>query len=382
MSDEMNQESNNDSSIIPSGEILDFDQVEALTTNMKATDRKVEKALAKDRPEGDDEKEERVQKREKVEKSDKTEVASQEGEPVQKVYEFVDANGKKIAVNDQLKFKHKVDGKPVEVSIKDLVENYSGKIPWNKKYDALDKERKAFHNERDQFVSERDGVNQTINEMVELSNTGKPIEALTLLGKAMGVNPAEFIKNLVGQVRKAAPKMFEGITPEDQERFDKDLTLQVYNARDSFEARDSKANEETATLKRFISEECEKHNLPQDEFNAAYRDLVINGAEKITAETTLDHALNKRAEKQATDALVLADVPDEKITPKLLQAMSKHIRSGLEVQDVVEATLSILGIKKTEKKSSLAKKVMADEDRTVGKKHQPAREAFSFDDID
>lgn len=89
------------------------------------------------------------------------------------------------------KFKHKVNGEDIEVSLQELLNNYSGKQGWDKKFSELDKERQAYK-------KDLDVVNKYLNEFADKSKTD-PIAAFEYLAEVAGTDALEFRKNLRSQ---------------------------------------------------------------------------------------------------------------------------------------------------------------------------------------
>ncbi len=377
-----------DTGPVGAGSSLDFDQVEHMTAPTKKggepkADKKTEKSEPKaEKSANESEKKEVAAKKssgEDEEKDAADKVADELKDPAGKLYKFTGADGKPLDLADSSKVKIKVAGKEQEVSVKDLVENFAGKIPWNRKYEQLAREKEEFHTERDE-------VNRTVGQIATLASEGKPIEALTKLYTAMGADPVAGIKSLVQKIRESAPQLFQG-SPEDLASYEQKLENQIYQADRGLRAQDHQATTEKQTLDNYIKGELQKSGMEMTEFLEAYEELVEQNPEKLNAETAIEYALDRRAKKQAEDALIVAKVPDEKITPKLLQVMAKNVRQGAALEDVVAATLNVLGIQNKNKssdgakRSSIAQKVLDEGQARKTSGQQPARGLETFDDL-
>jgi len=90
------------------------------------------------------------------------------------------------------KFKHKIDKEEVEVSVQELLNNYSGKQSWDKKFTELDKERT-------EYKTDMESVNKYISEFANKSKEN-PVEALEFLAEQVGLDPFEYRKTLRNQL--------------------------------------------------------------------------------------------------------------------------------------------------------------------------------------
>jgi len=85
---------------------------------------------------------------------------------------------------DPLSAMHKimVDGRETEVPLKELYANYSGKVAYDKKFSAMDKERQSFKKEMDEVYT-------NINQFNNLVGEGKVMDAIAYLGQFANVPP-------------------------------------------------------------------------------------------------------------------------------------------------------------------------------------------------
>jgi hypothetical protein len=98
----------------------------------------------------------------------------------------------KFEIPAEAKFKAKVDGEEREVAIQELLNNYSGKQAWDKKFSELDSERKTYK-------EDLEVVNRYINDFAEVSKKDK-IEGLITLAKAVGIDPLDYKRQLRGEL--------------------------------------------------------------------------------------------------------------------------------------------------------------------------------------
>ncbi len=125
-------------------------------------------------------------------KTEETDVPEKEViRPIKEVVEPITAKelvaqygGKEYKLPADSKFTHKADGKDVEISLQELLNDHSGKTSWDKKYSELDKERQSYKKELDQ-------VNKYLNEFASKAKTDR-IGAFEYLAEAAGMDPLEF----------------------------------------------------------------------------------------------------------------------------------------------------------------------------------------------
>jgi hypothetical protein len=161
----------------------------------------------------------------------------------------------------------KVAGEIVQVPVKDLLANYSGKTDWTKKYNAL-------HEERTSFYTERDTVNSRINEIHDLAVTQKnPRLAIERLAEAMGADPTETWNSLITPIKEAM-KSLPNISPEELAAREKEEELEYYKSKESWrkqEAEKSRINEDLVSRIKTTQSE---HGMTPEQFKASYDEMV------------------------------------------------------------------------------------------------------------
>jgi hypothetical protein len=108
--------------------------------SQKTLDDAVKQKTAEKKMEKDDEGiEEKVENKEREETEQKSEVKK-----------ITAKNGEdNLEIPANITIPHKVDGEEVEIPLQELLNNYSGKQAWDKRFSELDVERKEYQKERD-----------------------------------------------------------------------------------------------------------------------------------------------------------------------------------------------------------------------------------------
>jgi hypothetical protein len=94
-------------------------------------------------------------------------------------------------VNSDATFKVKVDGKTTEVPVQELINNYSGKTAWDKKFTELGKEKKTLEFEKTSLTKEKEVLKTHIkNAIAPLKNKeANPLDSLMYLVEMTGEDP-------------------------------------------------------------------------------------------------------------------------------------------------------------------------------------------------
>lgn len=128
--------------------------------------------------------------------------------PKGKAYTFKQ-NGKDVALDENSVITHKVDGKLEQIPLKDLIANYAGKIPVEKRFAELDKARKQDAQRIQEFESVRTRHSSLINEMHQNVQQGKIFHAvanmLTMAGSK--ADPREFVRTMRAALVEQASKI-------------------------------------------------------------------------------------------------------------------------------------------------------------------------------
>ena len=144
-------------------------------------------------------KEEEIKEAESVEEKAEIEVSEESSESQQTAAEIKKAiygmmNDQKIELDPGVKFKQKVDGEEQEVSLQELLNDFSGQKGWQKKFTELDKERQTYLKDASQ-------VKEVLTQFASKAKTA-PVEAFEYLAEMAGLNPLEFRKQLRNQVNE------------------------------------------------------------------------------------------------------------------------------------------------------------------------------------
>ena len=208
-------------------------------------------------------------------------------------------------INPSARFKHKVNGQDVEISLQELLNDYSGKTEWNKRFTDLDKERKSFKHERDV-------IEKYIQGFYDIAQKGDALGAMEYLAQLGGLDPLSFKKQLRQQIMPDIEKWQSA--SEEQRRL-------------------AEIEEENAYLKRLRESEMSKSMDQQKQKQLEQELKQIQEIHKIDDETLV----------QYYDALSSHYKPDQ-ITPDLIAEYAKQSkafdRAELLIKEVDESLLT------------------------------------------
>jgi hypothetical protein len=88
-------------------------------------------------------------------------------------------------------FKVKVDGETLDVPVQELINNYSGKTAWDKKFTELGKDKKSLEVERNTLQSQKNGLLDNMKRVLEplKDPTKNPIDSVLYLVEMSGDDP-------------------------------------------------------------------------------------------------------------------------------------------------------------------------------------------------
>jgi len=113
----------------------------------------------------------------------------------------------------------KVDGKVEKVKVRELLDNYAGKVSYDRKFQELAGQRKGFTEEAAKFESTRERHKALINDMHKAASEGRVFDAvanmLEMTGLSEKVNPRKYISELRESLVKHAQAL-AGMSPEQR----------------------------------------------------------------------------------------------------------------------------------------------------------------------
>lgn len=305
------------------------------------------------------------------------EQGSKEAEKVVKSFDELLSEGARID-NNEILFKHKVDGEDVEVSLTDLKTNYAGKVAYDKKFSALDKERK-------QFVKEKQQIEGYVSEFRQLANSANMVEATKFLGQLTGKAPHAVIDEMISALQPEIERRL-GLS-QDQLQYENKLAEAQYKAQVLEQKQKMQEQEQASTaLETKVSELLSSKNIQAEEWDNAVRELDsrLPANEVITPELVAEYVEFGRASTKTES--ILGSFADGKFQAN--DSIKKTLRDIIvENPDFTDEDLNNIlsnSLKQQQEKQvteKLSKKVSATPAKQQQNKVPEFKQITSWDDI-
>lgn len=377
------------------GNIHSFDDIESMTETKSDTE-----ALQEAAKEVESSKNEIKESNEKVmaalkEESAKSQEAKAENQDLQQdlsdnveqelVEEIKKLHAKfgedEIEIPEQAVLTVKIDGEEIEVPISDLRNNYSGKVAWEKKFNELSTDKKAF-------TEERSTIERYVNEFGELARKGDKIGAMQYLASLSGMDPLTFRRELRDQVLTEYKAVLD---MDEHQRRAFELEEENKFLKESKESETQRFTREQEYLQaqQQISQYQEALGVDETIWESAIEDLSNEGysAEEITPDAIGQYLYATKVYDSATS--VLTEVSAELAADEgKVEAMFDIINQNPDFtkEDLVEIIEETWGSPKkasgSKKAVASAKKPTKAEAAQEAKRQNKISEFYSFDQFE
>lgn len=270
----------------------------------------------------------------------------------------VKAGDKELDLPTSATLKHKVDGKEVDVDVQTLLNNFSGKVSWEKKFTELDKDRKTFE-------KERESVEGAVDRFYSLAKSGDYQAAVNYLLDLNGIDQRTWWKGFKDQI---TPAMLDYAKLSDEERAQKEQEEEVTYYRKQHEqslAERAKA-QKIEQLHSQVQQAMQKNGIPQEEFVTAFEELkgIVRAdrgnPEQIQPEHVVQFIQSKKDIElsQSLEGVVKEVNPD--LAPETLKEKADELKRifkaypGMEVAELKDIALQAWGSKA---KQNLSRKI-------------------------
>lgn len=362
--------------VAPGSGVTDFDELETLeklpkvAKEGKKTEPKKAEAKAEETPEGADDYEEQ----EKKPDQGKEKKEAKQTKP-KKTYKVKSQDGTDLELLPDGVMDVLVDGKPIPVQVQELINNYSGKVAWEKRFSELDRDRKGFYSERDQLA-------QTVSRFYDLAvKNGDVLSALEHVAEAFQANPAEIREAYRKRLLESA-NQWQGKSQEEvQAELDR-AELESMRLREKSRMEDQETGRIRSDLESRVTKVLGDTGAQPEEFREAYEDLKTHGVKDITPETVGEYLVELKARMSISETLkeVAPDLSREKFSAAMNELRETQITNGLSLEALKEVIQEVYGT--TSKGVKLAKKLEKQgKQASVGSTKNFSHEPLNFDDI-
>lgn len=200
-------------------------------------------------------------------------------------------------VSSDASFPVKIDGKVENVNVQELINNYSGKTAWDKKFTEIGKEKKTIEFEKNAIQVQKDKLTEHVNNaLTPLRDPNKnPLDSLLYLVEMSGEDPyAAYRRIMEANLEELTSLMDMGEVERD---------LYFHKKKDELHGKVAKQRNERTSKDLAFNQAIEKvnqlrqaHNVTEDEFVDASEELEESfkaqglDANSITEEQVVDFA--------------------------------------------------------------------------------------------
>lgn len=356
---EVNQTVDLDPKAAEEASILSFDELDQLTDGRTGEELvgelKKESKTEKDKPEVKAEDNDEEAEKGSEEEQGEAEVFEEE------IKKLIAKSGESdIEISANAIFNHKVDGEDVDVELQELLNNYSGKISYDRKFQELSEKNKNFKSEYDSYVNEKNQIREYINTFNEKIKNEDAMGALEYIAGFSGMEPLAFRRELLNQL---TPIIMDraNMTPEQIEA--DDLAAQNAYLRQKYESVQEQQREEQALkeLESEIANVQEAQGISEDDFSNAYEELLETGYEgDITPQAVGEFYAHMTAFSKAEEILgqvspMLAE--QEEIVDNLQSVIVEN--PSFDNDDLLEIVQEVYGDVKKEVSQKVSRKAEA-----------------------
>lgn len=363
-----------------------FDELEAVS-KFKAQRKKIEtaeekeaeKAVGKETKSQKDDKGEAEPKKEaKAPKEDKKETEKESVKSVEKTDQTpklikVKTQDGETQVRSDAIVQVKVDGKPVEVPVQELLSRYSQKSHLDKLYSDYKVEKQSLVKEREQF-------NKALNVAYDVLVNKKDIRGfIEYLTDDLGMDGEAIWKESYEKVRQQAEEMAL-LSPEERKAKELESELEHYRQKEQARRTEASSKKEMQKLENTVMQTIEQFGMSKDAFVGAYDELVKLGTaeDAITPEMVGKYYKNVQTINAVEEALksVNPELADDQ--EKITELATLAINNSATPEEITEVVNQLYG---NEVEKKLARKVNKSIQQNAPKNRNPDKDPLFFDDL-
>lgn len=281
-------------------------------------------------------------------------------------------------------FTVQIDGKKEEVQLQDLLDNYSGKVHYDRKFTDLDKQQKAHK-------KTVESMNSMVNNLLSKAKEN-PASGLDFLADLTGQDPVEFKeKTLRAQIAELLP--LAQMAEDERELAIKDMVRDWRDQRYAQRDKDDKEKAAEAKKAAEITAARERYGIDEERYGEAERFVrdylekaggekdytprdVIYAERYLFALDVVKETLPSLASHEKFDK-IMEDIAAELLSSPSLGSKERLAQVLVEVYGTDDDKA---GLKKLARKAQQQAEASGDE-LPEPKKPQGKREAMFFDDL-
>ncbi len=265
--------------------------------------------------------------------------AETEQKQAARMLKFLAGEGKAIDLAEDAKVEWKVDGKTTPVTVRELLDNYAGKVAYEKRFQQVANDRRALDADKLSFSSSQEKQKSLVRDMYEKTRAGKTFEAVQSLIEMTGlqVDARDYIKQLRESMIEQARQLAE-MTPEQREVYEAKEEREYLKAKYDQLNQLRQTEEAARALQSRMTTVAEQNGIPYDELAQTHewmkQQVRAQGGDpaRITPEDAVEHRRNLRAYETARDAIAAVNpellrdkvITDEKMWDSLARLAKAH----------------------------------------------------------
>lgn len=360
---------------------LSFDELDSLTDGRTITKVLSEaKKEVKEQAEKNESKPKAEDHDEEADKGPKKEETEEEAfeEEIKRI--MAKQGEEELELSANTLFRQKVDGEEVDVDLQELLNNYSGKISYDKKFQEFSSQRKEFEGEREEYNKQIENINKYINGFADKLKNNDALGALSYFAEFSGMKPHEFQRELLSQI---APEVERRAIMSPEELKNEELQAQNEYLLKQQESAQVQSQEQQALkeLEMEIVNVQEAHGISDEAFENAYNELMDSEYEgDINPQAVAEYYMHSEAFSRADDILSsispqLAD--QDQVVESLQQVIMEN--PSFDNNDLKEIVEEVYGDMIKQASKTVSKKAAPKETK---KKESRSKESYvDFDDL-
>jgi len=292
--------------------------------------------------------------------SEESEPKSEEEETTAEEYKKLMATygEEELEIAANASFKHKVDGEEVDVELQELLNNYSGKMSYDKKFQEFSSSKKDFDTYKDQYDKDIEAITGYVSTFRDKMNSEDPMEALNYFAEFSGMKPHEFKRQLVNAMIPEVNRLSGMSADQYQAEYLKQENEYLHKKQESDTVKQSE-QQSLKELEREIQQIQEAHNMSEEEFSQAYHELTDTDFEgEITPQVVVDYHTHSTAFSKAETILSQVNsslVQNDEIVERLQNVIVEN--PVFDDNDLIEIVQEVYGNVQKESSEKLSRKV-------------------------
>jgi hypothetical protein len=296
-----------------------------------------------------------------------------------------------IDLDELAEFEAKVDGKPTKATLKQLLDDFSGRTAWQSRFGELSKKQKEVEKSDFEVQAKNRKIVDTLKEISELSSN--PVAVAYKIAELTGQDGANYWKQIEQGLQKSVLE-FMKMTPEERQAFEAKQEAEFYKGQFSKQKEEKNQEQSRREMQLRVEQLLESSGIEATEYENALTQIesLIDanpqamGIDKkqITPEFVLSYHKNLKMLTDLDSVLGSFELPE-----KTLAFLKEELREmwakspDLTADEIKEIIKEVYG--KTPKSALKVKAEKADKVSSGTSKTRsmvsPQNEPLTFDDL-